>query len=37
MPAALPDPRTGGHVSGTPGAVVDCCSEAAADRSGSDG
>jgi hypothetical protein len=29
--------RTGGHVSGRPGAIVDCCSEAVADRSGSDG
>ena len=29
--------RTGGHVSRLPGALVDCCSEAVADRSGSDG
>jgi hypothetical protein len=35
--AALPDPRTRGHVGGRPGALVDCCSEAVADRSGSGG
>jgi hypothetical protein len=29
--------RTGGHISGRPGGLVDCCSEAVADRSGSDG
>jgi hypothetical protein len=33
----LPLSRTGGHVSRLPGALVDCCSEAVADRSGSDG
>jgi hypothetical protein len=33
--AALPDPRTGGHVRARPGALIDCCSDAAADRSGS--
>jgi hypothetical protein len=36
-PPTLPQSRTGGHVGGRHGALVGCCSEAAADRSGSGG
>jgi hypothetical protein len=39
MMSSLLDPRvrTGGHLSGRREALVDCCSEAMADRSGSGG